>query len=229
VLPPLAWVMGRRIAELRAERDDAVWRWPLGIGAALAGLIGAGLVVVVMKLGVVTSPEMLAHLRPLAWPAGSALLAGSGVSWWLLRRHRPHQAVAALVACAGLLYYTLLLAAPVIAHPGTKSLAEIVAREADGDDVVLHYHEFFHDFTYYARCTVGTVAAEGELEVFLDGEAQRSGRFLAEADLEKLWTGPLQVYLVVRRRELPELQKNPWFHARILGEEPSHVLLSNHY
>ena len=228
VLPPLAWVIGRRIAALWTEKEDAGWRWPLGIGAILAGLIGAGLIAVVMKPGVVRSPEMLSHLRPLAWPAGFALLTGSGLCWWRLRRHRPHQALLALLACAGLLYYTLVLAAPVIAHPGTKSLAEIVAREADDDDVVLHYHEFFHDFTYYARRTVGTVAAEGELEVFLDQEAQRSGRFLAEADLEKLWTGPLQVYLVARRRELPELWKKPWFHARTLGEEPSHVLLSNH-
>lgn len=229
VFPPLALVIGRRITELRAEAEDGVWRWPFGIGAALAGLLGAGLIFVVLKLGVIKTPEMLAQLRPLAGPAGAGLLVGSGLCWWLLLRHQPRQAMVALLACAGLLYYTLALASPIITRPGTKSLAEIVAREADADDLVLHYHEFFHDFTYYARCTAGTVAAEGELEVFLDTEAQRSGRFMAEGDLRKLWTGPQQIFLVVRRRELPMLQNQPWFHARVLGEEPNHLLLSNHY
>ena len=229
VFPPLAWLVGRVIAELREKADPAAWRGPLGLSVALAALLGAGLAFVVIKPGVIKSPEQLAQLRPLVWPAALALLAGSGAGWWLMRRSKPAATLAALLAACGLLYYTLVLASPIVARPGTKSLAEIVAREADADDLVLHYHEFFHDFTYYARCTVGTVAAEGELEVFLDPAAQRSGRFLAETDLQKLWTGPQQIFLVARRRELPALLQQPWFHARVLGEEPDHVLLSNHY
>lgn len=229
VLPSLGWLIGRVIADLRAQTDTARWRWPLGVSAGLAGLLGAALAGVLLKPGSIVPPQLLAQLRPLVWPAAIALLAGSGAGWWLMRRARPLAAMAAILAGSGLLYYTLLLASPVVARPGTKALAEIVAREADADDLVLHYHEFFHDFTYYARRTVGTVAAEGELEVFLDDAAQHSGLFMEEADLKKLWTGPRQIFLIVRRRELPTLQSQPWFHARILGEEPAHLLLSNHY
>jgi len=229
VLPPLAWLIGRVLVELHAKNIPALWRGPLGISAGLSALLGAALVVVVVKPGVIKSAEQLAQLRPLVWPAAIALLAAGLVGGWLLRRDRPQHALAALLGASGLLYYTLVLASPVLAHASTKSLAEIVAREADPKDLVLHYHEFFHDFTYYARRTVGTVAMEGELEIFLDREAQLSGRFLADADLEKLWTGPLQIYLIARREELPELQSHPWFHAKVLGEESSHVLLSNHY
>jgi hypothetical protein len=192
-------------------------------------LLGVALVVVVMKPGVIKSAEQLAQLKPLVWPAAVGLIAGGVVCGWLLRKGKPHRALVALGAASGLLYYTLVLASPVVARPGTKSLAEIVAREADADDLVLHYHEFFHDFSYYARQTVGTVATEGELEVFLDGDAQRSGRFMTEDGLRPLWTGRTQVFLVLRKRELPELQKQSWFHARVLGEEQNHILLSNHY
>jgi 4-amino-4-deoxy-L-arabinose transferase-like glycosyltransferase len=229
VFPPLAWLVGRLIADLRTRRDPAFWRWPLGVSALLVLLLGLALVVVVAKPGVIKTPEMLAHLRPLVWPAALTLVAAGAVCWWLGRQGRPQKALLALLAANGMLGYTLILAAPVISRPGTKSLAEIVAREADANDLVLHYHEYFHDFSYYARRTAGTVAADGELEVFLDADAQHSGRFLAEADLRKLWTSPRQVFLVLRRRELPALQKESWFRYKVLGEEPSHLLLSNHY
>ncbi len=229
MFPPLAWLIGRQLAELWNRKDSAAWHGPLGVSAGLAALLGVALAVVLLKPGVIKSAEQLAHLRPLIGPAAGALVAAGIAGGWLLRRGRPRPALAVLLGASGLLFYGLILASPVLSRPGTKSLAEIVAREVDPGDIVLHYHEYFQDFTYYAHRTVGTVDGAGELEIFLDAEAQRSGRFLAEADLEKLWTGPRQVYLVARRRDLPELQKHPWFHANVLGEEPSHLLLSNHY
>ena len=228
VFPPLAWLMGRAIAELRTKADPFSWRGPLRVSAILAALLGTGLLVVVLKPGLIKSPEQLVQLRPLVWPAALALLAGGFICWRLARWNRPAAALTAILAASGILYTTLVRASPVVAHPSTKSLAEIVTREAGANALVLHYHEFFHDFTYYARRTVGTVAAESELEIFLDADAQRSGRFMAEADLQKLWAGPRQIFLVSRRRELTALQQQPWFHAKAVGETPGHILFSNH-
>ena len=228
VFPPLAWLIGRLIADLRTNADPAAWRWPLGISAGLAALLGAAIAVVVLKPGVIKDAEQMARLKPLVLPAAAGLLLGGMACAWLVRRHQPQRALLALGVASGLLCFTLVLASPVIAHPGTKSLAEIVAREAGPDDLVFHYHEFFHDFSYYARRTVGTVATEGELEVFLDAAAQHSGRFLPEEGLRPLWTGPRRVFLVLRKRELPALQGQSWFQSRVLGESPDHLLLSNH-
>jgi 4-amino-4-deoxy-L-arabinose transferase-like glycosyltransferase len=228
VFPPLAWIMGRAIAELRTKGDPVSWRGPLRVSATLAALLGTGLLVVVLKPGLIKSPEQLLQLRPLVWPAALALLAGGFVCWRLARCNQPGAALTAILAASGVLYATLVRASPVVAHPSTKSLAEIVTREAAADALVLHYHEFFHDFTYYASRTAGTVAAESELEIFLDAEAQHSGLFIAEADLQNLWAGPRRIFLVSRRRELTTLQQQPWFHAKVVGETPSHVLFSNH-
>jgi 4-amino-4-deoxy-L-arabinose transferase-like glycosyltransferase len=227
VFPPLAWLIGRAIAA-RGENDSPdFWRWPLAVAAGVTGLLGAAFAAVVAKPALLRLPDLIAQLPPLIRPAAVGLLAGGGLAGWWAWRGRPQRARMALGASTLLLYGTLVVAQPVASHPGTKALAEIVTREAGPDDVVLHYHEFFHDFTYYARREVGVVAAEGELEVFLDPLAGTSGRFLKEAELRPLWTGPRRVFLVLRKRELPGLQGQPWFHGRVLGEETNHVLLSN--
>ena len=229
IFPPLAWLIGRAIADLRAKGEPTAWRWPLGVSASLAVVLGGAMAGAIWKPGIIKSAELLTQLKPLVWPAAVGLVVGGIACGWFTRRGQAQRALIALCAASGLLYYVLVLASPIVARPGTKELAEIVAREADADDIVLHYHEYFHDFSYYARMTVGTVAAEGELEVSLDTAAQRSGLFMTEDELRPLWTGPKQIFLVMRKRELPDLQKQPWFKARVLGEEPNHVLLSNHY
>lgn len=229
IFPPLAWIIGRYLAGLQTKPGSTTdWRRPLHFSLGMSAMLGMALIVVLLKPGIIR-PGYLALLRPLVWPAAIALLGSAMAAWWLVRNQRPRHALGSLLGGTGLLYFAIILAAPVLAKPGTKSLAEIVAREAGAQDLIFHYHEYFHDFSYYARRTVGTVATQGELEVFLDAEAQRSGRFLGEDDLHGLWTGSQQIFLVTRRSELPELQKYPWFQTKLLGEEPGHLLLTNHY
>ncbi len=227
VFPPLAWLIGRTIARQLETDSTAFWRWPLGIAAGVTVGLGAAFAVVAAKPALLRSNDLIAQLPPLLWPAAVGLLAGGMAAGWWARRDRPPRALAALSLSTGFLYCTLVLVQPVVAHPGTKALAETVAREAGPDDLVLHYHEFFHDFTYYARREVGLVAAEGELEIFLDAPAQANGRFIPETDLRPLWTGSRRIFLVLRKRELPQLQNQAWFHARVLGEATNHVLLTN--
>ena len=81
-----------------------------------------------------------------------------------------------MLATAVGLYFCLMLAAPYIQKPGTKDLAEIVVQKIKTGDKVYHYAEFFHDFTFYAQRTVGTVAFKGELELEIDAAARASGR-----------------------------------------------------
>jgi hypothetical protein len=133
------------------------------------------------------------------------------------------------MGASGLLYYTLVVASPVISRSSTRELARIVVREADADDLVLHYHEFFHDFTYYAGRTVGLVGGESELELFLDADARRNGNFITDAEFEKLWTGRRTIFLIARPEDLPKLREKPGFRVRVLGEEPGHLLLTNHF
>jgi 4-amino-4-deoxy-L-arabinose transferase-like glycosyltransferase len=229
VFPPLAWLIGRAIADLRANDDVRSWRGPIAGSAAIVGLLGAAYILILTSPGTISAPHTVIALRPLVWPVAIALPAAALASWWLIRRNRPGVALAALGAAGGLLYYTLVLAAPTIARSSTKDLAAIVVREADTDDLVFCYHEFFHDFTYYARRTVGLVGGESELELFLDADARRSGNFVTDAEFEKLWTGSRSIFLIARPEDLPKLRAKPGFRVRVLGEEPGHLLLTNHF
>jgi hypothetical protein len=115
-----------------------------------------------------------------------------------------------------------------VVRPGTKPLAAIVTQRIKSGDRVYHYHDFFHDFTYYAERTVGTIAAPNtELEIWIDPAAQVSGRFIDEAEFRRQWEGPARLWIVARKRAVPTLFADTTFHYHLLGETSGHYLFSN--
>jgi hypothetical protein len=124
-------------------------------------------------------------------------------------------------------YFVLMFAAPNIPKPGTKALAEIVVAKAKPGDRVLHYHEFFHDFTFYAQRVVDVVEFKGELELEEDAAARASGRFMAEAEFRQLWASTVRVWGVVRNKEKDRLFGDPTFRYHLIGETRDHTLFSN--
>jgi hypothetical protein len=124
-------------------------------------------------------------------------------------------------------FVVLQFAAPEIPNHGTKSLAQIVAATAQTGDRVMHYHEFFHDFTFYAKRIVDVVAFKGELETEEDAAARANGRFMTEAEFRALWTQPGRIFVVARQRDVQELFADPAFHKHLLGETRDHCLFSN--
>jgi hypothetical protein len=118
-------------------------------------------------------------------------------------------------------------AAPDINKPGTRELALYVKVHVRPGDRVMHYHEFFHDFTYYAERVVDVVAFKGELELEEDAAARASGRFLGEAEFRQLWTQPGRIFAVARKKDLNPLFADPSFHYHLLAESPEHTLFSN--
>jgi hypothetical protein len=91
----------------------------------------------------------------------------------------------------------------------------------------MHYHEFFHDFTFYAGRVVDVVAFKGELELEEDAAARASGRFLDEAAFRRLWTQPGRVFAVARKPDVKELFADPAFSYHLLGQTEDHYLFSN--
>jgi hypothetical protein len=125
-------------------------------------------------------------------------------------------------------FYALLqFAAPHIQKPGTKELALQVKAAAHPGDRVLHYHEFFHDFTFYAERVVDLVDFKGELELEEDAAARASGRFINEAEFRHRWEGPVRLWVVARRRDTKELFADPTFRYHLLGQTEDHYLFSN--
>jgi hypothetical protein len=122
----------------------------------------------------------------------------------------------------------LVIASPAIARASTKELARSLEQHVRPGDLVLCYHDYFHDFSYYAGRTVGTVQYEGELELALDPEAAQRGLHVTEARFREIWNGPGRVFLVLSRSEMTALSTQAGFHALVLAESRKHLLLINH-
>ncbi len=227
VLPPLALLIGQYIG----PRWSAGTALPLRAGflgfTIIGGLLGFALTGLYFKPALLRTTPNPEELCRFALLAGIFLLGGAAGCYACYRRGRARGALQFIFGSTAAFAAVLVIASPAIARPSTKDLARIVAQQANASDVILHYHEFFHDFTYYAGRTAGTVNYMGELELFLDPEATSRGLFVDEAAFHALWTGPRRVYLVVRRQDLAPLQGEPGFTARVLAESQRHVLLIN--
>ncbi|PTX98630.1 glycosyltransferase family 39 protein [Opitutus sp. ER46] len=237
VFPALAVIFGRWIGSRFERADDAPVRGGTWLFAAVAATLAVLVILAVTQPKVADLAEELARgLRPTAFAAAATLLLGAGACVWLGLR-RGARAAFGVVAATMLAFYLVLSFGnlPDSIKPGTKALALIVKARAQPGDRVVHYHEFFHDFTFYADRVVDVVAFQGELQLNEDAGAQASGRFMDEATFRRLWDGPQRVFAVARRRDLDRradgqvtLFTDPTFRYHLLGETRRHYLFSNH-
>jgi len=227
VFPPLAVLMGAGLARAGGENAPGWLCIGTGVFTFLCGLLAAAFCVAVLKPGVLREPGQAAALRPYAFVMAAWLVAGGVASLWTAKMRGGRAGLAALTATSLGFYFVLILAAPHIQRPGTRQLARQAAALIQPGDRVYHYHGFFHDFTFYARRTVGTVAHPDELELpFLD-PAERAARFIDDAEFRRQWAGPGRVIAVARQRDAQELFADSAFRYRLLGASTGHYLFSN--
>ncbi len=236
VFPALAVLIGRWLAGVIADPAGLLrLRWSLRIFSFACGLLAAALLVAVLRPGlVIRDPAQAAALRIPAMGLATVLILG-GVNVPILARLRgAYAAVIGITLTAVLFLGGLTFAVPDIYKPGTKELALIVKAQAKPGDRVMHYFDFFHDFTFYAERTVDLVAAKGELELEEDAVARASGRFMDETAFRALWTQPGRIYVVAKKKDVerrgdgqPALFADPTFHYHLLGSTKDHYLFSN--
>jgi hypothetical protein len=211
----------------------------LRVFSGVCGFLAAALLVAVFKVGaVIRDPAQALALRGPAVGLAILLVVGGVVVPWLSRRHGPRAALAGMAAVMAVFFGGLTYAAPGIQKPGTKELALMVKTRARPGDRVAHYHEFFHDFTFYAGRVVDVVGFKGELELEEDAAARASGRFMTRERFLELWAGPGRIFAVARKRDVrldrplapgapPPLFADPAFRYHLLAESPGHYLFSN--
>jgi 4-amino-4-deoxy-L-arabinose transferase-like glycosyltransferase len=227
VFPPVAVLAGAWLARVAKEDLAGELRTAFRVFSFGCGLLAAALCFAVLKPGVIREPGQAALLQPYAFGMAAVLLLGGVAAPWAARVRGLRAGLVTLVSTAFGFYLILTLAAPHIQRPGTKELARQVAALAQPGDRVYHYHGFFHDFTFYARRTVGTVAYQDELELpFLD-PAERAARFIDDAEFRRQWVGPARIFAVARRQDAWELFADPAFRYHLLGETWGHYLFSN--
>lgn len=229
VFPPLALLLGGYLApRMRTPFATGLRAGFIGF-STIAGLLGVALMAVFLKpklLGNVANADELSRFGLLA---GVFLFGGALGVYLLWRSENTKVALRLMLGSTAAFATVLVFASPAIARASTKDLARTLDQQVKPGDIVLCYHDYFHDFSYYARRTVGTVKYEGELELALDPDAAAKGLHVDEAQFRELWNGPQRVYLVLRRSEMKTLAAQPGFHARTLAEARNHLLLINHY
>jgi 4-amino-4-deoxy-L-arabinose transferase-like glycosyltransferase len=232
VFPPLAVLLGAWLAR-SGEADPRRFRPGLVVFLLLSVLLATAMVVVVLLPGkVIHDPARALALRPYAFVLAVIALAGGALSCWFEFRQRAVPALRVMVGATVLFYAALTFAVPEIQRRGTVELAAIVNTRARPGDRVVHYHEFFHDFTFYARRVVDVVGSRGkdpfgELELGEDAAARASGRFMDDAEFRRRWTGPVRLWVVAEKEAVVELFADPAFRYYLIGETSNHYLFSN--
>jgi 4-amino-4-deoxy-L-arabinose transferase-like glycosyltransferase len=229
IFPALAVLIGAWLARAAGDNDAARVRAGLGVFSFLNGALAVALCVVVSRPALVKMDEWQAlALQPAAWTMAAALLLGGIFAPGVVKTKGVRPALAGVVATAVVFLGALQFAAPYIPAPGTEPLARLVRERAQPGDRVLHYHEFFHDFTFYAQRVVDVVAFKGELELEEDAAARASGRFMDEAAFRTLWAQPGRVFAVARKRDVEKkLFADSTFHYHLLAQTEDHYLFSN--
>jgi 4-amino-4-deoxy-L-arabinose transferase-like glycosyltransferase len=229
ICPPIAVLIGRWLAATLA-RGDAFQRMKPGLRvfSFLCGILAAGACVAVLKPGLIRDAASAVALRPYALVLAAVLCVGGMRA--LVPRGGPGSARGAVTAMTVILICLvggLLLAMPIIDVRGTKDVAVAARAYIKPGDRVYHYHGFFHDFTYYSGSLVGLVKYSDELELqFLD-PAERSARFIDDAEFRSEWAGPRRVFAVARTNAVGELFADPGFHYYMLVRGRHSYLFSN--
>ena len=228
VFPALAVLIGRWLAPSLAEGWVRL-RGGLRVFGFAAGLLAVALGAVVLRPAMIhgMSAAQAQALQPAAFTLAAVLLLGGILAPALARAGRAHAALATVAATIVLFCGVLTFAAANIQRPGTKDLALFVQAHAGPADRVLHYHEFFHDFTFYAGRVVDVVSFKGELELEEDAAARTSGRFMDDPAFRRLWRQPGRVLAVARKTDTPELFADPAFTYHLLAQSEDHYLFSN--
>ncbi len=226
VFPAVAVLIGASLARALGDTNRRL-RGEFAIFSVSSGLLAVALAVAVLKPGLIRDPVQAAALRPVGLALALLLVVAAGAVPALAAKRGVRAGLAAIGGTAALFLLLLASATAAIAPPGTKPLALIVRTQAAPGDRVVHFGEFFHDFTFYAGRLVDVCGTKGELELEEDAAARASGRFYGKDELLRLWAGPGRVWIVTRQRDLKELTSDPDFHYHLLGESRGRYLLSN--
>jgi len=243
VFPALAVLIGAWIART-LENEPARLGMGLRIFGFMCGLLAVALVMVVFGFGLVISdPAQAAALRPPAIGIAFVLLTGGVCAPWLAKIRGPRAGLGAMIVTSGLFLGGIAWTRPVIQKPGTKALALYVKTHAQPGDRVMHYFDFFHDFTFYAGRTVELVSGDeqarkhefSELELAEDAAAVARGQLMGETELRKIWAQPARIFVVAKKRDVrgkrpdgqPALLSDPTFHYHLLAETEDHCLFSS--
>jgi 4-amino-4-deoxy-L-arabinose transferase-like glycosyltransferase len=238
VLPPLALLVGRSLAEAweGAGRGSA----PLRLGPPLVALLGVAALLAVPALfpSLLGGPRALEYVQALGgfrWALAGAVLAMGVVpllAWWSGRRRAAPPvraavpAIVAIAASAALFLGTLGAAIPRLdPYRSAEGIAALLRpRLAPGDEVVV-YRDYLQGLPYYLERRITIAGYLGELEFGTHAEPQTASWMIDDPELLHRWQGAQRVFLVTKTSDLWRLPAIPDDH--VLGRSGRYLVLTN--
>jgi 4-amino-4-deoxy-L-arabinose transferase-like glycosyltransferase len=218
VFPPLAALTGIWLAQ-QWSSDGRRFRLGVIVFAVTAALLAGLMNVAVLNPQLSRMPAAQAHvLRPFALISAIVLVGGSAAV--LAFRRRPRLSLISIGVTTTLAYITFAIGGARFEPSGTSELARYARATLPPGARIFHYHDFFHDFVFYAKRFVGTVDFHGdEMELVNDAPARASGRFIDESTFRALWDSDTPVFVVMRKQKLADIQANA--HPLVSRLQPS--------
>jgi 4-amino-4-deoxy-L-arabinose transferase-like glycosyltransferase len=176
--------------------------------------------------------ESLGLFRPALWVLGTALLVGTGLSWWFRRRGKALKAnlalTAMMIAVLFAVYQGYVTFAPEIS---SKGLALAIERTyKPGDTIVIHHdYEFGSTLNFYTGEQVHMLNGRRADLWFGSFFADAPKVFEDDASFARLWNGPDRVYFFSEESQVEDGlrgidPKRVFVFARSGGK----VVLTNH-
>lgn len=224
--PPLAVLLA---LSLEAVQEKSRW---LRAGAATA----AALLAMLAALFLWAALGRVARFSPAFSPALFVFaLAAAGVSLFAAavwsRRGGPAWRGVAAFAAGGLLCIGCLWAAgPRIAfYRSAVEIARFLSPRLAPGDEVYSYHCYPQTLPVYLGRLIGVVDYSGELAFGITHlpPAERRRRFPSSRQFLPVWTSGRTVYLVLEKRDLPEMRENDLAPGPILLQQGKLLLMTN--
>ncbi|HXO20563.1 MAG TPA: glycosyltransferase family 39 protein [Thermoanaerobaculia bacterium] len=230
VVPPLALLIGRYLAEIW-EEEEAAGRRPFWFLLAS----GAGVASVLLVLPHASrDPRVLHNLDLIGWhlyALAAALLLAAVVPFVLRYRAGFRAALVALAATTSLFLLVLGTSlSGVDADRSVKSLAAIVKPRLRPADEVMTYRCYPQDLPVYLERRVTIAAWKGELEFGAAAE-DTSAWMIDRGAFWQRWSSPRRIYLVTEdafyRRDLAPAAAAGRGSFYLLGRSGDNLLLTN--
>lgn len=191
--------------------------------------IMAGLMILIGIAGMVAPPFVPDQVLTATAGAliGGLFLIQGLVAAWASRRKEP----VTLVTGVTLLALLLMLAGPplvlerVADHKQLRDFGQEVLRVAPPDAAVIS-QGVLQGLSFYAQRRVIILGGVGELE-FGSQQGDHTGWFIGYPELAALWGSSRPVYLVIKKKDLLELESRVLTPVRILRENRKQVLATN--
>jgi 4-amino-4-deoxy-L-arabinose transferase-like glycosyltransferase len=222
VLPPLAIVIGRYLADAWVRTGQ----WGFRSGVILFSLLCA-----VFAIGMIMLPRywpeagtrelsIIRYALVLVFLAGGSIIIASG------RRPSGRSALISITVTVALFYVAAGAIAPKLDTHSLKPFAKVLKPLLRPGDEIMHYRNYYQDLPVYLERRMTLVEWKGELEFGMTIE-DVSGWMIAEAELWTRWQGHSRIFLVAGTKDADaarKTQNRPFF---LIAQNKNTVILSN--